>query len=59
LVTQGKQHYIIAGGAGSKGTLKGKVTVPQQTWKVIAVLERSGKGIIPISLNLATLGYRN
>ena len=51
LVNQGKELYIIAGGAGSKGTLKGKVTVPQQTWKVIAVLERLGKGISGVTTN--------
>jgi endonuclease G len=45
LVSLGKELYIIAGGVGSKGTLKGKVTVPQQTWKVIAVLDRPGEGV--------------
>lgn len=51
LVNQGKELYIIAGGTGSKGTLKGKVTVPQQTWKVIAVLDRPGKGISGVTTN--------
>jgi endonuclease G len=52
LVNQGQQLYIIAGGVGSKGTLKkSKVTVPQQTWKVIAVLERPGKGINEVTTN--------
>jgi endonuclease G len=51
LVNAGQELYIIAGGVGSKGTLKGKVTVPQQTWKVIAVLERSGKGISGVTTN--------
>lgn len=51
LVSQGKELYIIAGGAGSKGTLKGKVTVPRQTWKVIAVLDRPGQGVSGVSAN--------
>jgi endonuclease G len=45
LVSLGKELYIIAGGVGEKGTLKGKVTVPLQTWKVIAVLDRPGEGV--------------
>ncbi|MEQ9667435.1 MAG: DNA/RNA non-specific endonuclease [Coleofasciculus sp. G2-EDA-02] len=51
LVYQGKELYIIAGGAGSKGTLQGKVTVPQQTWKVIAVLDLPGQGVRGITSN--------
>jgi endonuclease G, mitochondrial len=42
LVKQGKELYIFAGPEGSKKTIaKGKVTVPQYTWKVIVVLDRS------------------
>jgi endonuclease G, mitochondrial len=42
LVQQGKQLYIFAGPEGSKKTIaKGKVTVPQYTWKVIVILDRS------------------
>lgn len=38
LVESGKELYIIAGGVGTKGAIaNGKVAVPQQTWKVIAV----------------------
>lgn len=39
---QNKEVYIIAGGAGSKGTVKdeGKVTIPAHTWKVAVVMER-------------------
>ncbi|MEQ8380900.1 MAG: DNA/RNA non-specific endonuclease [Coleofasciculus sp. A1-SPW-01] len=51
LVYQGKELYIIAGGVGSKGTLQGKITVPQQTWKVIAVLDRPGQGVRGITSN--------
>lgn len=43
LVSQGKELYIIAGGDGTQSKIaKGKVTVPANTWKIIAVLE-SGK----------------
>jgi len=45
LVSLGKELYIIAGGVGSKGKLQGKVTVPQRTWKVMAVLEHPGLGV--------------
>lgn len=49
LVSQGKELYIIAGGVGQKKTLKGKVTVPEQTWKVIAVLDRPDLGVNGVS----------
>ena len=43
LVNQGKELYIIAGGEGQKKAIaKGKVTVPEYTWKVILVLDESG-----------------
>jgi endonuclease G, mitochondrial len=51
LVKQGKELYIIAGGVGEKGTLKGKATVPQQTWKVIAVLDRPELGASGVTAN--------
>lgn len=51
LVDQGQELYIIAGGVGKKATLKGKVTVPLKTWKVIAVLESPGKGVSGVSAN--------
>ncbi len=51
LVYQGKELYIIAGGVGSQGTLQGKITVPQQTWKVMAVLDRPGQGVRGITSN--------
>lgn len=38
LVSQGKELYIVAGPFGSQGELKGKVTVPQTTWKIVVVL---------------------
>ncbi len=41
LVTkEGKELYIIAGPLGSQGEpLKGKVTIPKSTWKIVVVLE--------------------
>ncbi|MEW5855890.1 MAG: DNA/RNA non-specific endonuclease [Cyanobacteriota bacterium] len=43
LVSQGKGLYIIAGTTGSqKQPLKGKVTIPATTWKVVVVLDRPG-----------------
>lgn len=51
LVSQGKELYIIAGGVGSKGTLKGKVMVPAQTWKVIAVLDHPDQGVNGVTAN--------
>ena len=39
---QNKEVYIIAGIAGSKGTVKGedKITIPTQVWKVALILPR-------------------
>ncbi|MBD1892938.1 DNA/RNA non-specific endonuclease [Coleofasciculus sp. FACHB-SPT9] len=43
LVSQGKGLYIIAGTAGSqKQPLKGKVTIPATTWKIVVVLDSPG-----------------
>lgn len=60
LVRQGKELYIVAGGFGMGGTglkgkrptiAKGKITVPEQIWKVIVVLDRPGLTIDSISEN--------
>lgn len=52
LVNQGKELYIIAGPLGSQGQpLKGKVTIPASTWKVIVVLDRPGAGLKDITAN--------
>jgi endonuclease G, mitochondrial len=46
LVRQGKQLYIFAGPEGKKGSIaQGKVRVPQYTWKVIVVLDRSESAV--------------
>lgn len=58
LVRQGKELYIIAGGAGSGGTGdkgkrsvigRGKVAVPEWTWKVVVVFDRVGLGLTDIT----------
>lgn len=60
LVRQGKELYIVTGGFGEGGIgLKGKkttigqgkVSVPEQLWKVIVVLDRPGLGIDSISVS--------
>lgn len=51
LVSQGKELYIVAGPAGSQGELKGKVTVPKSTWKIIVVLDNPGAGLDGITAN--------
>jgi DNA/RNA endonuclease G (NUC1) len=37
-----REVYVIAGGAGSKGTIKneGKIVIPETTWKVALILPR-------------------
>lgn len=52
LVQQGKELYIIAGPLGNLGSpLKGKVTIPASTWKVVVVLDRPGAGISGVTTN--------
>lgn len=57
LVRQGKELYIVAGGAGVGGTgerggrqaiASGKVIVPGQTWKIVVVLDTPGAAISDI-----------
>ncbi|OUL24039.1 nuclease [Nostoc sp. RF31YmG] len=50
LVSQGKELYIVAGPFGSQGTpLKGKVTIPKFTWKIVVVLDKPGSGLKDIT----------
>ncbi|GBE95694.1 nuclease [Nostoc cycadae WK-1] len=52
LVSLGKELYIVAGPSGSQGEpLKGKVTVPKSTWKIVVVLDNPGSGINGITAN--------
>lgn len=39
LVKQGKELYIIAGGAGQMGRLNGKIVIPASTWKVVVIID--------------------
>jgi endonuclease G, mitochondrial len=56
LVKEGKELYIIAGGVGKKGELKGsKVSIPARVWKVIVILERPSLGISGVSTNTRTI----
>jgi endonuclease G, mitochondrial len=46
LVSRGKELYVVAGPFGGQGEpLKGKVTVPKSTWKIIVVLDSPGSGL--------------
>ncbi|MBO3462625.1 DNA/RNA non-specific endonuclease [Aetokthonos hydrillicola Thurmond2011] len=50
VVKQGKELYIIAGPFDSQSQpLKGKVTIPQTTWKVIVILDRPGMGLTGVT----------
>ena len=52
LVNQGKELYIIAGPLDSQGKpLKGKVTIPRTTWKIVVILDRPGTGISGVTAN--------
>ena len=56
LVSQGKELYIVAGPVGEKGKLgNGKVSLPSQTWKVIAVLDRPNLGVRGVTANTRTI----
>ena len=58
LVRQGKELYIIAGGAGTGGTGekgkrsvigRGKIAVPAWTWKVAVVFDRPGMSLADVT----------
>jgi endonuclease G, mitochondrial len=50
LIKQGKELYIIAGPLGNLGEpLKGKVTVPQTTWKIVVVVDKPGASLQDIT----------
>lgn len=50
LVKQGKELYIIAGGAGQKEVIKtGKISIPASTWKIIVVMDKTGLSVSDIS----------
>jgi endonuclease G, mitochondrial len=46
LVKQGKELYIVSGTYGSKGLIGpgiSKITVPESTWKIVVVMDKSGQ----------------
>lgn len=53
LAQQGKELYIISGPLGEGGTglkgamtrIKGKVTVPESTWKIVVISDKPGLGV--------------
>lgn len=50
LVQQGKELYIVAGGAGQQGSIAGgKITVPDRVWKVIVVMNQPDQDIKAIT----------
>lgn len=56
LAGQGKELFIISGGAGSNGTIGAGVTVPNSTFKVIAVLDQVGQGPANVTTNTRLIG---
>ena len=50
LARQGKELYIIAGGSGGLGSAGEGINIPEETWKVIVILE-PGQGIQDITVN--------
>ena len=53
LVAQGKELYIVAGVYGERGTIgdNKQITVPDNTWKVVVVLDKPGQGVQGVSEN--------
>lgn len=50
LVNLGQELYIIAGGAGEKGKIgAAKISVPESTWKIIAVMAKPGATAADVS----------
>lgn len=46
LVDRGRELYIISGGYETQRTIAtSRIAVPQQTWKVVVVLDRPGQGV--------------
>jgi endonuclease G len=59
LVNKGHTLYIIAGGDGTNGTIaKGKVAVPQYTWKIVVVLPKGASGIDGITAETPVIAVR-
>ena len=56
LVGQGKELFIISGGTGSAGTIGAGVVVPDNTFKVIAVLDQVGQGPANVTTSTRVIG---
>jgi endonuclease G len=58
LVEKGKELYIVAGPESEKSTIaKGKVTVPEFTWKIVVVLQ-PGLGINGVTANTRIIAVK-
>lgn len=55
---QGKEVYIIAGGVGSKGMIKGKVNIPTATWKIIVVIDAGENDLSRINKNTRVIAVK-
>jgi len=66
LAQSGKELYIISGplgegGVGLKGAttrIKGKITVPQETWKIVLILDKPGLGVRGVSATTRVIAVR-
>jgi endonuclease G, mitochondrial len=67
LVRQGKELYIIAGGVGTGGSGekgkrstigRGKVAVPEWTWKVAVVFDRAGMGLADLTAQTRVIAVK-
>ncbi len=56
LASQGKELFIISGGAGSNGTVGAGVVVPNSTFKVVAVLDHVGQGPADVTTSTRLIG---
>jgi len=66
LAQSGKELYIVSGplgegGVGLKGAttrIKGKITVPQETWKIVLILDKPGLGVRGVSATTRVIAVR-
>lgn len=58
LVQKGHVLYIIAGGDGSLEKIKGKLTVPAYTWKIVVVAPRGDGSIASITADTPVIAVR-
>ncbi|MCY7275416.1 MAG: DNA/RNA non-specific endonuclease [Phormidesmis sp. CAN_BIN44] len=66
LAQSGKELYIVAGPLGEGGTglkgamtrIKGKITVPESTWKIVLVLDKPGLGVKGVTTKTRVIAVR-